>query len=85
MESLREHYVMTLHRWLERLEQHAGDVRRVTDDTTYRIWRLYMAGSAHAFRTGRLNLYQTMLVKPESGRCALPLTREDWYCKQAGY
>jgi cyclopropane-fatty-acyl-phospholipid synthase len=85
MESLREHYVMTLHRWLERLERHADNARRLTDDTTYRIWRLYMAGSAHAFRTGRLNLYQTMLVKPESGRCALPLTREDWYCKQAGY
>jgi hypothetical protein len=28
----------------------------------YRIWRLYMAGSAHSFQTGRLNLYQVLLI-----------------------
>ena len=38
-----------------------------------------LAGSAHGFRTGRFNLYQTLLVKPESGKCGLPLTRDDWY------
>jgi cyclopropane-fatty-acyl-phospholipid synthase len=38
-----------------------------------------MAGSAHGFRTGRLNLYQTLLAKPRQGSSGLPLTREDWY------
>jgi cyclopropane-fatty-acyl-phospholipid synthase len=38
-----------------------------------------MAGSAHWFRTGKLNLYQTLLSKPEQGVSALPLTRKDWY------
>jgi len=79
VESLREHYGLTLHHWLGRLEAHAEDVRRITDDTTYRIWRLYMAGSAHGFRSGRLNLYQTLLAKPRHGESRLPLTREDWY------
>jgi hypothetical protein len=38
-----------------------------------------MAGAAHRFRTGWLNLYQALLVKPEHGDSRLPLTRADWY------
>jgi cyclopropane-fatty-acyl-phospholipid synthase len=79
VESLREHYELTLHHWVRRLEAHAEQVRGVSDDTTYRIWRLYMAGSAHGFRTGRLNVYQTLLAKERQGGSGLPLTREDWY------
>jgi cyclopropane-fatty-acyl-phospholipid synthase len=78
LESLREHYALTLHQWVRRLEAHADEARRITDDRTYRIWRLYMAGSAHGFGTGRLNVYQTLLAKPR-GDNGLPLTREDWY------
>jgi cyclopropane-fatty-acyl-phospholipid synthase len=79
VESLREHYALTLHNWVQRLEAHAEEARRITDDTTYRIWRLYMAGAAHRMRKSRLNVYQTLLAKPLSGRSGLPLTREDWY------
>jgi cyclopropane-fatty-acyl-phospholipid synthase len=61
------------------LEAHAEEARRITDDTTYRIWRLYMAGAAHGFRSGRLNIYQTLLARPLHGQSGLPLTREDWY------
>jgi cyclopropane-fatty-acyl-phospholipid synthase len=82
IEGLREHYTLTLHHWVRRLESHAEEVRRVTDDTTYRIWRLYMAGAAHAFQSGRLNVYQTLLAKPVNGRSGLPLTRDDWYRAQ---
>jgi cyclopropane-fatty-acyl-phospholipid synthase len=83
VESLREHYALTLHHWVQRLESHAEEARQITSDTTYRIWRLYMAGSAHAFRSGRLNVYQTLLAKPMNGRTGLPLTRDDWYQTQA--
>ena len=38
-----------------------------------------MAGSAHGFQCGRLNVYQTLLVKPLAGNSGLPLTRDDWY------
>lgn len=79
VESLREHYALTLHNWVRRLEAHAEEARRVTDDTTYRIWRLYMAGAAHRMRKNRLNIYQTLLAKPMNGRSGLPLTREEWY------
>jgi cyclopropane-fatty-acyl-phospholipid synthase len=38
-----------------------------------------MAGSAYGFGVGRLNLYQTLLVRPENGDSGLPLSRADWY------
>jgi len=79
VESLREHYALTLHHWVQRLEAHREEARRVTDDITYRIWRLYMAGSAHGFRTGRMHIYQVLLSKPLHGHSGLPLTRADWY------
>jgi cyclopropane-fatty-acyl-phospholipid synthase len=79
VESLREHYALTLRHWVQRLEAQAEEARRIADDTAYRIWRLYMAGAAHGFRTGRFNIYQTLLAKPLNGRSGLPLTREGWY------
>jgi cyclopropane-fatty-acyl-phospholipid synthase len=63
VESLREHYAITLRQRLGRLESKAAEARTITDDTTYRIWRLYMSGSAHQFQTGALNLYQVLLAK----------------------
>jgi cyclopropane-fatty-acyl-phospholipid synthase len=79
VESLREHYALTLHHWVRRLEAHAGEARHITDDKTYRIWRIYMAGAAHGFRRGRFNVYQTLLTKSLRGESGLPLTRADWY------
>ncbi len=63
IESLREHYALTLDHWVRRLESHEVEAERITDRTTYRIWRLYMAASAHAFRTGRDNVYHSLLNK----------------------
>ncbi|HEY7159264.1 MAG TPA: cyclopropane-fatty-acyl-phospholipid synthase family protein [Gemmataceae bacterium] len=79
VESLREHYAMTCKHWVSRLDAHADEARRLTDETTYRIWRLYMAGSADGFASARGNLYQTLMVKPDRGVSGLPLTRTDWY------
>ncbi len=79
VESLREHYVLTLRNWLQRLEQRSGEARCVVDDATYRIWRLFMAAYAGGFETGRLNIYQTLFVKTNNGESGLPLNRADWY------
>ena len=79
VENLREHYALTLDRWVKNLETNSEKARAIVGDTTYRIWRLYMAGSAHAFRSGTLNLFQILLSKGKGGRSGLPLTREDWY------
>lgn len=79
VESLREHYTLTLRHWVRRLEAHADEARRLTDDVTYRIWRLYMAASAYSFQSGQNTIYQALLAKPDHGRSGLPLTRADWY------
>jgi len=79
VESLREHYALTLRHWVHRLEDHAEQARRITDETTYRVWRLYMAASEHRFWSGQLNLYQLLLAKPLEGKSGMPLTRTDWY------
>ncbi len=79
LESLREHYAITLRHWVRRLEANADAARCITDDVTYRIWRLYMAGAAHGFSTGRLNIYQALLTKSVAGNSGLPLSRSDWY------
>jgi cyclopropane-fatty-acyl-phospholipid synthase len=81
VESLREHYLLTLRRWGRRLEERADEARRLTDEVSYRIWRLYLAVSALGFRLGAVNLYQTLFLKPypQGGVSKLPLTRSDWY------
>lgn len=79
VENLREHYFLTLVQWLRRLEANEARAKEFVGDIKYRAWRLYLAGSAHYFRTGKLHLYQTLLTKPAGNRNALPLTRADWY------
>jgi cyclopropane-fatty-acyl-phospholipid synthase len=79
VESLRENYALTLHHWVRRLEARAEEVRRLTNEATYRIWRLYMAASEHRFRSGQLNVYHMLLARPADGNCGMPLSRADWY------
>lgn len=78
-ENLREHYELTLRQWTLSLREHATEVRQYVSEKTYRIWLLYMAGSAAAFQCGDLGLYQLLLSRPKNGLSQLPLTREDWY------
>jgi cyclopropane-fatty-acyl-phospholipid synthase len=80
VESLREHYALTLRRWVRRLEQRHDQALEHVDEVTYRVWRLFMSGSADGFESGRLNVYQSLLVKPgPGGQSGLPLTRADLY------
>lgn len=80
VESLREHYALTLRNWVRRLESNRDEAIRQTDERTYRVWRLYMAGCSHAFATSRLSVHQSLLSKPdESGHSRLPWNRADIY------
>jgi len=80
VESLREHYALTAAAWRSRLEAGRDRAVAATDEITYRVWRLGMAGFTYGQRTGRLNLWQALLVKPAAdGSSGAPLTREDWY------
>jgi cyclopropane-fatty-acyl-phospholipid synthase len=80
VESLREHYALTLRHWVRRLEEHHQQALQFVSEPTYRVWRLFMSASAHGFSSGTINVYQSLLVKQQGdGGSNLPLTRADWY------
>ncbi|MBX6333707.1 MAG: class I SAM-dependent methyltransferase, partial [Gemmatimonadaceae bacterium] len=80
VESLREHYALTLRQWVARLERQREAAVRLVGEETYRVWRLYMAASAQAFASGRIGLAQVLLARPDrEGRVRIPATRADLY------
>jgi cyclopropane-fatty-acyl-phospholipid synthase len=64
VEALRVNYALTLRRWVAALEANRDRAVQSAGDRTYRIWRLYMAGSAVAFELGAIGVYQTLLADP---------------------
>ena len=80
VESLRPHYARTLWSWVERLEANRSAALAAVGEKTYRIWRIYMAGSAHAFERGWMSIYQVLAGKAlANGALSLPLTRDYIY------
>jgi cyclopropane-fatty-acyl-phospholipid synthase len=79
-EALREHYAKTLWHWTERLEAASEGARMEVGEERYRVWRIYLAGSAHAFDRGWLSLWQFLAGKPlPGGALPHPLTRDYIY------
>jgi cyclopropane-fatty-acyl-phospholipid synthase len=66
VENLRLHYAKTLEHWLERFEKSGPQVSEMYDPWFQRAWRLYLAGSIAAFRTGTLQLFQISFAGPKS-------------------
>ncbi len=81
VENLREHYTRTLRAWMANLERNRAAAIAAAGEQSYRAWRLYMAGSAQGFRTGRMGLFQSLLARPlRTGAIPdLPATRRDLY------
>jgi len=79
-EPLREHYARTLWHWVERLERNADAARREAGEQKFRTWRIYLAGSGHAFDRGWLSIFQLLAGKAfPDGRLPHPLTRDYMY------
>ena len=77
IENLRMHYAKTLEHWLARFEAAFDAVVREKGMEFARMWRLYLAGSVAAFRTGKLQLFQVLFAGKDSR--FTPWTREDLY------
>jgi cyclopropane-fatty-acyl-phospholipid synthase len=77
IENLRLHYAKTLEHWLARFEAAQEEVEALFDPTFVRAWRIYLAGSLAAFRSGRLQLFQMLFQR--NGDNDLPWTRADLY------
>jgi cyclopropane-fatty-acyl-phospholipid synthase len=82
VESLREHYARTLRAWIANLERNRATAVSAAGEVAYRLWRLYLAGSAQGFRIGRIGVFQALMTRShEDGRVELPPTRRDLYVR----
>jgi cyclopropane-fatty-acyl-phospholipid synthase len=76
VESLREHYAMTLRHWVANLEANWDEVVKLVGFRRARIWRLYMLGSGVSFDANEIAIHQVLGVKtPADGASGMPLTR----------
>lgn len=79
VESIREHYALTLRRWVANLEAGWPLAVRLTSPDRARVWRLYMAASALAFEHNGISVNQVLAVKtPGSGASGMPLRARTW-------
>ncbi len=77
-EGLRRHYTYTLRHWVKGLVANREKAIQQTSEVTYRLWRLYMAGSAYFFNEGSIGVHQ-LLVGHQHDALAIPLRRDDLY------
>ncbi|MFJ7334956.1 class I SAM-dependent methyltransferase [Streptomyces sp. NPDC101116] len=79
VEAIREHYALTLRRWVSRLEADWERAVRLTSPGRARVWRLFMAASAVAFERNRIGVNQVLAVRsPDSGASGMPLRARTW-------
>jgi cyclopropane-fatty-acyl-phospholipid synthase len=79
VESLRQHYALTLREWVRRLEEQREEALKYVTEPVFRIWRLYMAVSALQFEEGCSGVYQVLISKRTPFARPVPLTRNDLY------
>ncbi|WP_405890541.1 cyclopropane-fatty-acyl-phospholipid synthase family protein [Streptomyces sp. NBC_00133] len=79
LEAIREHYALTLRRWVANLEANWRQAVRHSSPGRARVWRLYMAACALSFERNRIGVNQILAVKtPDDGASGLPLRARDW-------
>ena len=76
LESLREHYAITLRHWVQNLEKRFDEAVGEVGEQRARVWRLYMAGSAVGFERHHLEVHQILSVRPHDGASALALRND---------
>jgi cyclopropane-fatty-acyl-phospholipid synthase len=80
VENLRRHYAKTCGIWAENFEAHAEELKRMVNDKRFRIWRVYLAGCAYAFRQDWISLYQVVCGKAGRDAGNLAWSRKYMYC-----
>jgi len=76
IESLREHYALTLRRWVANLDANWEAAIATVGPRRARVWRLYMLGSILGFESGGIAIHQVLAVKPDAtGASGMPSTR----------
>ncbi len=90
METLREHYALTLRRWVGNLEDNWDAAVAEVGEGRARVWRLYMAATSVNFAIGSTQVHQVLGVKTPTagaaiGHSGLPLRyRWEYDLSEAG-
>ena len=64
VQAMREHYVRTVHAWIETFEANRAAFVALQGEEVARVWQLYLAGGALAFEEGRMGVDQFVAVRP---------------------
>ena len=76
LQSLREHYALTLRAWAGNLDRHWDAGVAASTPVRARVWQLYMTASAMSFEANDIGVNQVLAVRPgPRGHSGLPLTR----------
>lgn len=76
VESLREHYALTLRAWVANLEREWDHCIELGGAGRTRVWWLYMAGAALQFQFNQIGVNQVLAIKPgPGGASGMSLTR----------
>jgi cyclopropane-fatty-acyl-phospholipid synthase len=74
LESIREHYALTLRAWVANLEANWDAAVAEVGEGRARVWRLYMAASAVTFLRNGVQVHQVLATRPTaSGASGFPL------------
>ena len=73
LESLREHYALTLRCWVRNLDEHWDDAVREVGQGRARVWRLYMAAAAVGFEHDDGQIHQVLATATTDGDSGMPL------------
>ena len=76
VESLREHYALTLRHWVANLESNWKEAAALVGERRARAWHIYMIGAAVSFEENEIAIHQVLGVRPGAdGASGMPLTR----------
>jgi cyclopropane-fatty-acyl-phospholipid synthase len=60
VQAMREHYVTTVQRWIDTLEERWPEFVALVGEEVARVWRLYLVGGALSFEEGRMGVDQIL-------------------------
>ena len=79
VESLREHYILTLTHWARRLEAAMPAAIAEVGEGRARLWLLYFVLFAKGFERNAVSCFQTVASRRLGGASGMPLARADLF------
>lgn len=78
MESLREHYALTLRAWLQRLNDRWDDAVEMIGLGSAKVWQLYIAAAVLGFEENRIQIHQVLSTRSGEALSGMAYQPGDW-------